>query len=498
MAAALGREFAKFDYLVQLFRVREFVEAKYDQELSADVRALCEAYADGVNHYAALHPEKMPHIVLPVTGKDVVAGATFKAPFFYELHAHLQALLDDGGVLIGEKGEMGRRAARTTPYTRLGESFGSNAFAVGPSRSADGTTRLAINSHQPWTGPVAWYETHVHSEEGWNMAGGTFPGGPVIFVGHDEDKGWCHTINRPDLVDIFELQVNPDNKNQYWFDGAWRNFDRERARLRVKVLGPLRLTIRREMLWSVQGPVFRTKRGVFALRFVGYGEVGHIEQWYRMNKARNLDEFLAAMNTMRLTSLNTMYADKDGNLFYAYNGKFPLREEGHDWRAYLPGDKPELVWTQFRSFRDVPQILNPPSGMLQSCNNSPFHTTVGEGNPAPEAFSQTMGIETYMTNRAWRALELYGGDPSITRDEFYRYKYDKTYSDLSDMARFLENVRAKDAPADALTAKARDLVLSWDRVTEKDSAAAALAVLAWRMHRRARAASPADPTVSLR
>ena len=480
IASVEGRDFAKFDYLVQLFRVREFVDQKYETELSPDIRALCEAFAEGVTHFAAIHPGKMSHVALPVTGKDVVAGASFKAPFFYELHATLQRLLEDeGGIPIGAKGQMGRKHARTSPYSRQGEQLGSNAFAIAPVRSADGATRFAINSHQPWTGPVAWYEAHVHSEEGWNMAGGTFPGGPFIFVGHDETKGWAHTINRPDLADVYELRINPDNPNQYWFNGAWKDLERAKARMVVKLWGPLRIPVKREMLWSDHGPVFRTKKGAFALRFAGYGEIGQLEQWFRMNKARNLDEFLSAMRLMRLTSLNTVYADKEGHIFYAYNGLFPVRREGIDWSGILPGDQPDLIWSSFHPFDRVPQLLDPVSGMLQSCNNSAFHTTTGPGNPQPEQFSPTMGIETSMTNRALRALELYGADDAITREEFYAYKYDKTYSEQSEMAEFLRGVAQLSPGSDALLAHAQELLLGWDRVTSKESPEAALAVLSW-------------------
>lgn len=480
LAAAHGRAFAPFDYLVYLFRVREFVDAKYESALSPGVRALVEAYAGGVNHFAALFPEKMPHLRLPVTGKDIVAGATFKAPFFYELHAHLRELMAGaGGMPIGNKGEMAAlhgldRATAVLP----GVAFGSNAWAVAPSRSADGATRLAINSHQPWTGPVAWYEAHVHSEDGWNMAGGAFPGAPMIFSGHDGNKGWCHTINRPDLVDVYELRINPDDENEYWFDGAWRGLERETARITVRLWGALRWTVERELLWSVHGPVLRTPNGVFAIAFAGYGEVGHLEQWYRMNKARNLDEFLAAMELNLLTSLNTVYADREGNIYYAYNGHFPVRAGGHDWQATLPGDDPALLWRERLPFSAVPQVLNPASGFVQSCNNSPFHTTVGGENPVPDAFPPWMGIETAMTNRAWRALELYGADEAITPEAFRAYKFDKTYSERSALAAFQREIAESHPPDDPLLREAVELVSAWDRTTQHDSEAAALAVMA--------------------
>ena len=40
---------------------------------------------------------------------------------------------------------------------------GSNAFAVAPEKSG-GPTILVSNAHQPWRGPVAWYEMVVESE----------------------------------------------------------------------------------------------------------------------------------------------------------------------------------------------------------------------------------------------------------------------------------------------------------------------------------------------
>ena len=69
-------------------------------------------------------------------------------------------------------------------------------------------TFLLVNAHQPWDGPIAWYEVHLHSEEGWNIVGGTLPGS-VVFVGHNEHLGWAHTLNTPDLIDIYELTINP-------------------------------------------------------------------------------------------------------------------------------------------------------------------------------------------------------------------------------------------------------------------------------------------------
>ena len=145
-----------------------------------------------------------------------------------------------------------------------------------PQRSADGATRLLVNSHQPYTGPVAWYEAVLQIDEGWHVAGGFFPGSPFMLHGHNEHLGWANTVNEPDLVDIYRLTINPANDNQYRLDGKWRDFEKSDAAIRVKLFGPLFWTVHRDVLFSAHGPVFKTDHGVFAIRYAGMNEVRQV------------------------------------------------------------------------------------------------------------------------------------------------------------------------------------------------------------------------------
>lgn len=198
-----GADPAITDYLVRLLRVRERVEAGYEREIPAATRAVLEAYADGLNLYAAEHPDRVVAGFTPATGRDVAAGFVFFTPLFFGLERHIRDLFEP-----------------TRQYeVSMGEGVGSNAMAVAPKRSADGVTRLLINSHQPYTGPLAWYEVRLKSDDGWDMAGGVFPGSPFILHGFGPKLGWANTVNTPDLADVFVLTVNPDNPNQYKFDG---------------------------------------------------------------------------------------------------------------------------------------------------------------------------------------------------------------------------------------------------------------------------------------
>jgi penicillin amidase/acyl-homoserine-lactone acylase len=469
LASVRGISGAPTDFAVQAFKVYEFVNAKYETDLSPEVRAICEAYAAGANHYAATHPEEIEsYAAFPCTGKDIVAGFVLKLPMFYGLDRTIMPLISPFS-----GGSPGARLV--TPF-REDLPKGSNAIAVAPSRSADGYTRLDVNSHQPWEGPVAWYEVRLHSEEGWDMTGGVFPGTPVILHGHNRNLGWAHTVNQPDLADVYALEINPENKYQYRFDGAWRDFEVRQASIQVLLFGSTTMTIPRELLYSVHGPAFRTKDGVFAVRFAGYGEVRAVEQVFRMNKARNLAEFRAAMEMRAQPSLNTVYADKEGNIWYLFNGAFPQRAEGYDWRGILPGNTSATLLPGIVPFDALPQVLNPPSGWVFSCNNDPCFATSDPHNVRREDIDPRLGVETFMTNRALRCMELFGADTSITREEFYQYKFDWSYSKKYQITRLMNEVLSRDPGDDPLLKEAMEVLRGWDYACNPENTAAAIAV----------------------
>lgn len=455
LAAQEGAGAAPGDYIVSLLEVWKTVDNGYGA-LPADVRKVLEAYADGVNYYGAQHPDQVAPGFLPVTGKDIAAGFVFKTPFFYGLDGELKRL-------------------NSLEPDRLPK--GSNGVAVAPARSADGATRLLVNSHQPYTGPVAWYEAVVESGEGWHVAGGFFPGSPFLLHGHNAHLGWANTVNNPDLIDTYRLVINPENKNQYRLDGEWKDFERSEAKLRVRLAGPFYWTVKKAVLRSVHGPVLETKSGLYAIRYAGMGEARQPLQYWRLNRAANLEEWKAAMALQALPSINYIYADEAGNVGYVYNGLFPNRKEGVDWSGILPGDRSDLIWHGYRPFDQVPQIWNPKSGLVFNANNTPYQSTALGDGMDPRAYPLSMGIQTNMTNRGWRLGETFGSDASITAEEFRAYKFDLAYSERSLMAGIIRELADVDPKDDRDLRAALSLLRGWDRRTDRGSRAAALAVL---------------------
>ena len=405
LAKKYGKDGTPNDYMVQLLKIWEVVENNYTSQLSPDIREICDAYADGLNHYALLNPKKIARGLFPITGKEIVAGFVHRTPLMFGLDDVLSKLASNNELTIAQIDVN----FNNKPFDQT--LLGSNVIAVSPNRSADGHTRIAINSHQPWSGPVAWYEAHLKSNEGLNIVGGLFPGSPVIFVGHNQNLGWSHTVNRPDLIDVYELQIHPENKNKYLFQGRWEELEVSKAILPVKIFGPLSWKFKKEILWSVHGPVIRNDSGTFAIRYSGYGEIRQVEQWFRMNKSKNLNDFVNAMEMLALPMFNTLYADKDGNIYYVYNALLPIRgSDSYNWNGIIQGTTARALWRGYFSFDQLPQILNPESGFLQNCNSTPFLATDGADNPDKSFFPQNLGIELFQTNRALRAHETFGKD----------------------------------------------------------------------------------------
>ena len=468
--AIAGRDGAAVDFTFHLLDARGTASREY-AALPADVRALVDAYASGLNLYAAQHPHEVKlHRLFPVDGIDVAAGFALRQPFFFGLDKVIEPLVAGEDI----PAEFGPAIAPGNPLGSGAEDAGSNAFAIAPARSRDGVTRLVSNTHQPWRGAVAWYELVVESGEGWHFAGATFPGAPFPLLGHNEHLGWTNTVNRPDLVDVYRLELD-DSGRRYRLDGEWRELEERRVLLPVR-FGPLNIPIWQTIWSSEHGPVITNADGAFAIRYGGIGRIDQLTEYYRLNKAATYEEWRAALAMQAVPSTNFIYADAAGNIAYHYNAAIPQRAAGHDWRGILPGDRSDLIWRDLVPFEAIPHYLNPASGYLWNANNTPF-AAAGESDLSPDSVPPEYGVELVMTNRAWRAQRLLAEAGTITREELERIKYDTTWERAGYAGKLLDDVAALDLSGEPELAEAQALLARWDMSSDGGGPADALAVL---------------------
>ncbi|MFM6976704.1 MAG: acylase [Sphingobacteriaceae bacterium] len=403
-----GKEGAQIDYIVNLLRTRELVEARYVKDISPDYKALLLGYCQGLNKYAQTHKKEVlvPEL-FPVTPKDMLAFSVLQLAISSGADQALKSIFD------------GKMA--TVDFLKPG---GSNAIAINSSKTADGSVFLDINAHQPLEGPVAFYEAHLCSEEGWNILGALFPGAPTILHGVNENLGWAHTVNYPDKLDTYQLEINPSNPKQYRFDGEWVNLEERSVTLKLKLGGLIPIKVQKEAYWSKYGPTVITKNGTFSIRLGALDEIRGLEQWYRMNKARNFSEFKSALEMTAISGYNIMYADKRDTIFYISNGKIPVRNPAYNWKGTLPGNTSKTLWTSYHPLSELPQVLNPASGYLYNTNHSPYLATAMADNIQEKNYDPTMGYETWKNNRSVRFMEQISALDKVSFTDFKKMKFD--------------------------------------------------------------------------
>ncbi|HQS24765.1 MAG: peptidase S45 [Sphingobacteriia bacterium 24-36-13] len=408
LAQYQGKKGASIDYIVHLLRIPELVEERYESDLAPDFKKLLEGYSAGLNAYAAKHPkEVLLKKIFPVTPKDMVQYSVLQLCVLSGADKALAAIF--GG---------------TVPLLENYKTQGSNAFAFNSNKTTDGNVYLAINAHQPLEGPVAFYEAHLSSEEGWNILGANFPGAPSILHGVNEHLGWAHTVNDPDKLDVYQLEINPENKTQYKFDGKWETLEEKVAPLKVKIAG-LKINIKKKAYWSKYGPTIITDRGTFSIRMPAQMDIRGLEQWYRFNKAKNFTEFKAALNMKAIPGYNIVYADKYDSIYYISNGRIPVRDKNYNWKTTLPGNTSATLWNQLHPIESLPQVLQPKSGFVYNTNHSPFHST--EGTENPKVTDITMGYETLENNRSKRFEEMLQPLNKVSYEDFKQIKFSRQF-----------------------------------------------------------------------
>ncbi len=421
------------------------------------------AFAEGINDYAKEHPERLDdevEIVLPITASDVLAHVN------RVLHIEF---IGEGIMRQAEKAlSSSTNAVAYTP--QLKDSVpGSNAWAIGPSRSASGNAILLSNPHLPWGGLYLFYEQQLVGP-GFDAYGSTLVGFPGLSIAFNDYLGWTHTVNTYDGADLFTLELKD---NHYQFGEKKRALESRTEKLLVKQAdGSFKmeiLTVRS----SVHGPIVAEKAGrAIALRIAGLDQADPIGQWWEMAKATSLEQFERALSRLQVPMFNILYADIEGHIFYLFNGNVPDRSFGDfaTWQAAVDGSDPAALWQSYLSYDQLPRILDPDNGWLQNTNDPPWTSTIPQ-TLSPNDFPAYMA-PNYMPPRAQRSAKILQADESITFKEALAYKHD-THVEMADrvLDELITVAKAYDNPQ---LKNAISILADWDRTVNADSRGALL------------------------
>ncbi len=466
-AEVYGKSGLNSDMLNHAFEIVRTSKRDYPK-LEPHIHDICTAYTTGLNYYLATHPDVKPRLI------D---------------HFEPWMVVSYGRQLILE---MGFR------YTRLGGDFmpgstaptyseqvGSNAWAVSGDRTKSGNAMLFINPHQPWFGFGQFYEAHLRSGDGWNFTGATFFGGPLPALGHNGHCGWAFTVNEPDIADAW-IETFDDEAHplRYRYGDGYRDAVRWEDTIKIKTSSGMKEETH-AFRKTHHGPIVRKKDDThYVSAMIGkLYDAMLLRQMHGLLRAKNIDEFKAGMGTMNFQFMNTVYADRDGNIFYLYNGIVPRRDPSFNWSKPVDGSNPKTDWNGYHTMEELPQVLNPASGFVQNCNSSPF-TTTDVGNPLIKDYPTYMVEEDKYDDkrRAKVCRMLLREMDDVTLEEMQEFAYDSTLywplTELPRYARAFERLKEDNPRLARRVSTYLEHLLDWDCKASLESTQATLCV-AW-------------------
>jgi penicillin amidase len=428
--------------------------------LDPQMRLLCDSFTAGFNYYIARHPEVHPRLLTKIEPWYPLA--------FIRYNYYQNGFARDPNLRPLQ--------IQTAAYDNdLKAHTGSNGWVIGPSKSATGHAMLFINPHLPFFGPGQVYEGHVHSDEGWNFTGYTRFGFPFPYVGHNENGGWVSTDNAADLTDVYlETFDDPARPLAYRYGNGYRLATEHVEEIRVKTAAGAdtrRFTMRK----THHGPIMGERDGKqLALRMAKFEADGWLREWYDMTRAKSLDALKRAIAPLNMLFGNVMYADRQGNTWYLYNGAVPRRDPRFDWSKPLDGSDPATEWQGYHTMAELPQLTNPKTGWMQNCNTTPFLLT-SDGNPDPKRFPKYM-VQEGDNPRGAISREILSGSATFTFDDWRRVAFDtRVMSASKRLPGLLTALKEKlEANSDAQLRGIYDELARWDRRSTNDSVAMTL------------------------
>ncbi len=486
LAEVFGPDYVERDRIARLVRYRGDMDAEWSS-YSHDTKQIAEAFTQGINAFVEHNRDRLPieielldfepgrwepeDVLLRVAGllmvrnvRQELARAEMVAKLgvdktqqFLPTDPHVELTPDPDLDLAGLDGRVLEAYRRAVSIPRLpDEAQGSNNWVVSGELSETGKPLLASDPHRPVILPSLRYLVHLNAP-GWNVIGSGEPALPGVAIGHNERIGWGFTIVQYDLADLFVEKINPDNPDQYLYDGVWLDMEIEREMVDVKG-GAAREVV---LEYTRHGPViWRDPAGgrAVALRWAGQepGTAGYLGS-LALDRARNWDEFVEAMRAWKVPSENIIYADVDGEIGWIPAGLMPIRKAGRGLFP-APGWKRNYGWAGFRDIAELPSLRNPGRGYIATANH----------NILPAGYPHDLGFDWSAPYRFRRIDEALSGARKFGVADFQRLQHDEVSLPARELVAMLG--QAPRAP----TAEAAALLADWDFELDKDSAAAAL------------------------
>ncbi len=477
LSEIIGPSVLNTDRESRALRLRRVAEDDYRTMPAAD-RAVLAAYALGVNAFIETHLDRLPleftllrYDPRPWSAVDsILAGLQM----YRNLTTSYKDEVEKQELLAG--GDAAKVNFLFPSWSGHEAQPGSNAWAVAGAHTASGKPLVANDPHLEFAAPATWYQVHLEAP-GLNVTGVSLPGVPAVIVGHNDRIAWGVTNLGFDVQDLYIEKLDP-NTGRYLYQGQQMQAQMERETIPVKGGKPVEFS-----QWVTRhGPVIaREGKQTLALRWTATEPASFQFMFLELNRARNWQEFTAALARFPGPGQNFVYGDVDGNIGYHATGHCPIRS-GYDGSVPVDGSSGQYEWTGYIPFEELPSFYNPPQGFIVTANQNPFPKNYKypvHGQFAPQ----------YRSNQIRALLAAHNG---LKPQDMVVVEKDVYSAFSAYLARKMVTAFDHKKPGDAVLRDAVDVLRPWNGQMEKGTAAPMLVTLAYQQFRRrvAEAASP--------
>ena len=429
------------------------------------LRALCDAWADGLNYYLLTNPEVKPALLtrfepwMPMYfSEGSIGGDIEQIPL--ERIARFYGGEDAGKAIAAARGI----------EAEFAPPGGSNGFAIAGERTRSGDAMLLINPH------TSFYfrgEVHVVSEEGLNAYGAVTWGQFFVYQGFNEKTGWMHTSTYVDFIDEFVEDVSRVNGELvYRYGEETRPVEVSEVTLKYTDgdgMGERTFTV----YHTHHGPVTHEIDGKWTVTRINWDPVNALIQSYTRTKLDNYDEFREMMHIRTNSSNNTVFADAEGNVAYFHGNFIPRRDARFDFSKPVDGSNPATDWLGLHTVDEAITILNPPNGWIQNANSTPFTAAAGF-SPKPEDYPPYMAPDDE-NFRGVHAVRVLTDVDELTLDGLIELARDPYLPGFERLIGGLLEAWDQADERDAALAEPIGVLRDWSLETGKDSVAMSLA-----------------------
>ncbi len=389
-------------------------------EADPEIKAICDAYTDGINAYILSLSEAELPIEYKLIGYEPELWSNFKTALFLKYMSYDLAARESDFEMTNAKSFFSKEdfdllypatqdsldpiIPKGTVYTepaikpvapasadslyfksvnvgssnKPDPSNGSNNWAVSGSKTTTGAPILCNDPHLGLNLPSLWYEIQIHTPQ-YNAYGVSFPGAPCVIIGFNDSCAFGFTNGGRDVRDYYEIEFKDAARTQYLFNGEWKNTEFRYEE--IKIAG--KPSIIDTVAYTVFGPVmfdasFGAKRGTnkknYAVRWKAHDASNELRIFYQLDKAKNYNDYLQAVSNLHTPGQNVVFACKNGDIALRTQGEWPAKWKGQG-DFVMPGTDSSYMWQGMIPNAETPFQFNPERGFVSSANQKPADTT---------------------------------------------------------------------------------------------------------------------------